>query len=153
MKAMMLWTQALLSIALLTSFGCNQKTCDLDTSYLEDVVANARISDLRAKIRIVRENIDDCDKVVTKLKAYSERGRADLEKFKEKLNELGNKYINSGCNEEGREAFSRVMEKEVKSGVVKEKTNCDKYIREKCLKNWEDINRAMGDVVITWGTM
>jgi hypothetical protein len=140
----------LLVVPNILSSGCTKKTCDLRTSDLEDEISNARISDLRSKIQIVNENIGDCDKVVTELKAYNERRKGDLEKFKKNLNKLGHIYISSGCKEEGKAAFSRILEKGVKSGVVKDKTNCDRNLRNNCPDNWTDINRAMGDIVIAW---
>ena len=118
----------LVAVAFAFSLGCSKSSSD---------PLEAMISHTKAMLKIIKDNKDDCGKVVSELEAYTKANKAEFEK----IAKAGEEMEKSMSEEEKKKFAEKAMKK--MEGIVKESMTVIMEINQKCPEQAAKIGEAM----------
>jgi hypothetical protein len=113
-------------VSLVLAFGCSKS----------DPV-DAMIVHNKSMVKIMQDNIDDCDKVVSELEAYANKNKAAFAELKKTMQEK-----EKNLSEEEKTALTERLMKKM-APVLKENMKVMMEITKKCPNHSAKINSAM----------
>ena len=121
---------SLAAISLLFSVACSKKSSGGDP--LEGMIKH-----MSAMVQIMKDNKDDCDKLSTKLEAYTKEHKADLQALKKAGEEMEQKMT-----DEEKKAFEEKAMKKMEP-IMKDVMTLSLEISQKCPDKAAAIGNAM----------
>ena len=122
---------AIVSIAAFSLiFGCSKSSGD---------PGEAMVKHMGAMIKIIKDNKDDCDKVVSELEAYSAKNKEEIQKIVKTGKEMEAKM-----SDKEKEEYAAKMMKKMEP-MLKENMAVMMEVSQKCPEHSAKISAAMGD--------
>ncbi len=122
---------AIVSIAAFSLiFGCSKSSGD---------PGEAMIKHMGAMIKIIKDNKDDCDKIVKELEAYSTSNKEEIQKIVKAGKEMETKL-----SDKEKEEYAAKMMKKMEP-IIKDSMSVMMEISTKCPEHSAKISAALGD--------
>jgi hypothetical protein len=111
-------------------FGCSKSSGD---------PGEAMVKHMTAMIKIIKDNKDDCDKIVKELEGYSTKNKVEIQKIVKTGKEMEAKM-----SEKDKEEYAAKMMKKMEP-IIKDSMAVMMEISQKCPEHSAKISAAMGD--------
>jgi uncharacterized transporter YbjL len=99
----------------------------------------AMVKHMTAMIKIIKDNKDDCDKIVKELEGYSTKNKVEIQKIVKTGKEMEAKM-----SEKDKEEYAAKMMKKMEP-IIKDSMAVMMEISQKCPEHSAKISAAMGD--------
>jgi len=127
-KALLLSACVVAAVSLVLSFGCSKASSDpgqFMITYMKDV------------IKIVKDNMADCNKAITEVQAYADKNKSALEEVKKAAKEMETKM-----SEEEKKAYGEKMMKDMEP-IMKDNMSVVMEFSQKCPEQAAKLGDAM----------
>ena len=125
---------ALIAIVSIAAFslilGCSKSSGD---------PGEAMIKHMTAMIKIIKDNKEDCDKIVSALEAYSASNKEEIQKIVKAGKEMETKM-----SDKEKEEYAAKMMKKMEP-IIKDSMSVMMEVSQKCPEHSAKISAAMGD--------
>jgi predicted nucleic acid-binding Zn-ribbon protein len=122
---------AIVSIAAFSLiFGCSKSSGD---------PGEAMVKHMTAMIKVIKDNKDDCDKIVAELEAYSSKHKEEIQQIVKAGKEMEGKM----SDKEKEEYAAKLMKK--MEPIIKDSMSIMMEVSQKCPEHSAKISAAMGD--------
>jgi len=118
----------LVAVAFAFSLGCSKSSDD---------PLEAMITHTKAMLKIIKDNKDDCNKVVSELEAYTKEHQKEFEEISKK-----GKEMEKNMSDEDKKKYAEKAMKKME-GIVKESMTVIMEINQKCPEQAAKIGEAM----------
>ncbi len=119
---------SLASLALLFSAGCKKNSSD---------PAEAVMGHMKTIFKLMKDNKDDCDKMLKEVTAYTDSNKAELQDAVKKLKEMEKKL-----SDEEKKKYEEKMKK-MSEDMMKESMAVMMEVAQKCPAQMQKVGKAM----------